>query len=191
MYKVAKIKNVFTTFIATLLSVALIACSSGTDIESDLGIDNAPDWVNEGSVSVSDDGGRYIQGVGMANPMNDMALQKSTADNRARAELAQVVSSFIDVTLNDYAANNGDLGSVNIEREIKTLSKTSLNGSKIKARWKNPETNVIYSFAELDLENIEKMIKQSKSMNGEMKRYLDQSLDTKFDRFLKESDAEK
>ncbi|WP_068544724.1 LPP20 family lipoprotein [Thalassotalea crassostreae] len=191
MNTVSKIKNAKTGFIATSLSVLLLACSSGTDIESDLGIENAPDWVNEGSVAVSDDDGRYIQGVGMSQPLNDMALQKSTADNRARAELAQVVSSFIDVSLDDYAASNGDANSTNIERVISTFSKTSLNGSKIKARWKNPETNVIYSFAELDLEKVEEMIEQSTAMNKDMKKYLDTALDTKFDRFIKESETEK
>ncbi|MDG1731769.1 MAG: hypothetical protein P8M49_07310 [Thalassotalea sp.] len=191
MFQATKVKSNLKILLVASLSFVVIACSSsGTDIESDLDIDGAPDWVNEGTVAVSDNDGKYIQGVGMSTPVHDESLQKSAADSRARAQLAQIVSTFMDVAIDDYTASNGDIGTTNIEREIKTLSKTSLNGSKIMARWKDPETGTIYSFAELDLDKVEAMIKQSTSMNNELKLYLNETLDTKFDRFIKQNESE-
>ena len=69
----------------TLLALAISACSSTTKVESDLGIKGAPDWVNEGTNILSEKDGRLFHGVGSASPMGDMALQKSVADDRARA----------------------------------------------------------------------------------------------------------
>lgn len=190
MYYSTRSKSTLTVILAAIFSFILVACSSGTDIESDLGLDDAPDWVNEGSIAVSDNDGRYIQGVGMATPVGDVSLQKSTSDNRARAQIAQILSSFIHVTLDDYTASNGDISNMNVERDISTISKTSLNGAKIMARWKDPETNTIYSFAELDLDKVDMLIKQSSSMNAEFKQYLDKTMDTSFDRFINENQTE-
>ncbi|MCZ6579496.1 MAG: hypothetical protein O6927_09175, partial [Gammaproteobacteria bacterium] len=76
------------TFSILFLALVLGACSSKTVIESDMGLSGAPDWVNEGTQAVKDDDGRLIHGVGMAPAMGDVSLQKATADNRARAEIA-------------------------------------------------------------------------------------------------------
>jgi hypothetical protein len=93
--------------ILKLLSVVfcafvISACSSATKVESDLGIKGAPDWVNQGSNIISDKDGRLFHGVGSASPMGEMSLQKSVADERARAEVARVLSSYMDVVSSDY-----------------------------------------------------------------------------------------
>jgi hypothetical protein len=100
--------------------LGLMACAGGTNIESDLGISGAPNWVNQGTQAVSDDDGRLIQGLGMAPPMGDFSLQKGTADSRARAEIARVLSSYIETTLNDYTASDSGQLDASVEREIKT-----------------------------------------------------------------------
>ena len=82
---------------AALVASALSACSSTTQVESDLSIKGAPDWVNEGTHILNDKDGRLFHGVGLASPMGDMSLQKSVADDRARAEVARVLSSYMDV----------------------------------------------------------------------------------------------
>ena len=171
---------------AIFIAIVLSACSSGKgDLESNLGIDGAPDWVNEGSKAVSDEDGRFIFGLGMSSSLNNMSLQKSTADARARAELARILSSFMNASLKDYASHNGDIGTTNIEKSIDSISRTSLNGSKIIARWKDKETGDIYSFAELDLNKVEQVIEISKMMNIEYKDNLEKTMDTQFDRFVK------
>lgn len=188
----------FSNLSGALLVVLFLlsACSSGpTRIESDLGIKGAPDWVNEGTQAVSNKKGRLIQGVGSAPDLGDMSLQQSTADNRARAEIARVLSSYMDVTLNDYLASSslprGDAGEgyaadASVQQQINNLSKAVLNGSRIVGRWKDERTDVIYSFAELDLKRVQEMAAAAGTMNEGLKHYLADRGNAVFDNFVME-----
>ena len=102
-----KIYNAITGMLSiAALVVVVTGCSSEpTQVESNLGIKGAPDWVNKGSNSLSTKEGRLFHGVGSASQMGDMALQKSVADDRARAEVARILSSYMDVVSNDYMAS--------------------------------------------------------------------------------------
>ena len=106
------------TFSVLFLVLALGACSGKTIIESDMGLSDAPDWVNEGTQAVDNDDGRLIHGLGMAPPMGDISLQKATADNRARAEIARVLSTYVDTVIKDYTASTGGEADLNVERVI-------------------------------------------------------------------------
>lgn len=173
------------------LCVFLAACSGGqTKIESDLGIKGAPDWVNEGTQAVSNKDGRLIQGVGSSPPLGDESLQLSTADNRARAEIARVISTYMDVLGNDYLASakqaDGYVADASIQQQINSISKVVLNGSRIVGRWKHEDTGVIYSFAELDLKKVQDIIKANQNMNEGLKVYLLDNSDVAFDKIAKE-----
>lgn len=167
--------------------LAMVGCSSnGTKVESDLGLKGAPDWVNEGTKVVKNEKGDLIHGIGSAPDMGDLSLQKSTADNRARAEIARVVSTIIDSTIDDYTTSNGEAFDMAIEREIKSTTQTALNGSMILGNWRDPKTNVIYSFAELDKRKLDKAIEaaQKLDVSGKLAGLKD-SLNANFDRFMK------
>ena len=125
---------------ATSLLFALAACGGGkTVVESDLGIKGAPDWVNKGTQAVNDKDGRLFHGVGAAPSLGDDALQRSTADDRARAEVARMLSTYIDAVSNDYSAAAGTGTNANadqsVQRQIKAVTKQNLAGSKIIGRW--------------------------------------------------------
>lgn len=173
------------------LSVFLAACSGGpTKIESDLGIKGAPDWVNEGTQAVSNKDGRLIQGVGSSPQLGDESLQISTADNRARAEIARVISTYMDVMGNDYLAAakqaEGYVADASIQQQINSVSKVVLNGSRIVGRWKHEDTGVIYSFAELDLKKVQDIVKANQNMNEGLKVYLLDNSDVAFDKMAEE-----
>ena len=145
--------------------LVLAACSGSPKIESDLGISGAPDWVNEGTQAVDNDKGRFIYGVAFAPPLNDESLQTSTADNRARAEVARVVSTYIDSTINDYSSSSGDDASMSIEQTINGLTQTVLNGSKVKGRWRDKNTNNIWTFVEMDMKALDDAIATSNKLS--------------------------
>jgi len=181
--------------IANVLSMALIvvaisACSSTTKVESDLGLKGAPDWVNEGTNILNDKDGRLFHGVGSASPTGDMSLQKSVADDRARAEVARVLSSYMDVVSNDYMAS-AKAGGANVteeavSRQIKALTKVNLTGAKIIGNWRDPKTNIIYSIAELDMKHVKSTLAGTQEMNDDLRRYIETSADNIFDRVAKE-----
>lgn len=175
------------------IAALLAACGGATNIESDLGIKGAPDWVNEGTQAVSDRNGRLIQGVGSAPELGDPSLQRSTADNRARAEIARVLSSYMDVALNDYQASSsaggaaGDVAAdASVQQQINSVSQVVLNGAKIVGRWKDEQNGTVYSFAELDLDRVQKLVESNRNMNEDLKEYLVNQGDAVFDDFAGE-----
>jgi len=173
-----------------LLSALIAACSSTPKIESDLGIKGAPDWVNEGTQVMNDKDGRLFHGVGSASPTGDMSLQKSVADDRARAELARVLSSYMDVVSSDYmaAAKAGgtSVAEESVSRQIRNLSKVNLTGAKIIGSWRDPKTGIIFSMAELDMKHVKSTLNGVQDMNSDLKHYIETQADNIFDRVAKE-----
>ena len=172
---------------ATSLLFALAACGGGkTVVESDLGIKGAPDWVNKGTQAVNDKDGRLFHGVGAAPSLGDDALQRSTADDRARAEVARMLSTYIDAVSNDYSAAAGTGTNANadqsVQRQIKAVTKQNLAGSKIIGRWKDSRTNMVYSIAELDFKTVKTTLEGANGMNDELKRYIGRNADNIFDK---------
>jgi hypothetical protein len=173
-----------------LLSASLAifsGCSSEpTQVESNLGIKGAPDWVNKGSNILSTKDGRLFHGVGSASQMGDMALQKATADDRARAEVARVLSSYMDVLSNDYAASakSGDTGASeeSVSRQIKNTTRVNMAGARIIGSWRDPKSNTIWSIAELDMSHVKSTMAGVTDMNADLKRYIETSADNVFDR---------
>lgn len=183
-------------FLFAAFTAFISGCSTEpTQVESDLGIKGAPDWVNKGSNAVSTKDGRMFHGVGSASPMGDLALQKATADDRARAEVARVLSSYLDVVSNDYtaAARSGEAGDkatgVNeeaVSRQIKNTTRINMAGARIIGSWRDPKTNVIWSIAELDMKQVKSTMAGVNDMNPDLKRYIENSAENIFDRVAKE-----
>jgi len=168
--------------------VILSGCSSQRTLESDLGLSDAPDWVNEGTQAVDNEAGRLLQGVGMAAVMNDPSLQRSTADNRARAEIARILSTYVDSTIKDYSASSGAEGSADVEQLLRSTTRTALSGARIVARWRDPDSGYLYSFAELDMQQVEHLLSTSSALSVELQKYLADNADKEFKQLIKESD---
>ena len=172
--------------VCSLLFLLLVlgACSSRTVIESDMGIDDAPDWVNEGTQAVDNDDNRLIHGVGMAPPMGDVSLQKSTADNRARAEIARVLSTYVDVVINDYTASSGGEADLDVAQELRSTTQLALAGARILGHWKDEDSGDVYAFAELDMDAVVESLETSTSLSNAFKSHFKENADANFDRFM-------
>ncbi|RFA30064.1 hypothetical protein CAI21_07600 [Alkalilimnicola ehrlichii] len=168
-----------------LVALAAAGCASHrTSVESNLGIRGAPDWVNQGSQALNDRDGRYIHGVGSAPTMADRSLQESTADNRARAEVARVLSSYMDVVMRDYTAQAGGSDGVNeqaVSRQIDNLTRVNMSGVRIIARWRDPRTDIVYSLAELDMERVQATVAATEEMNRSLREHIGQRGNNLFD----------
>lgn len=169
---------------AMLVLALMVACSEKTTVKSDLGISGAPDWVNEGTNILKDKDGRLFHGVGSVGAMGDASLQVATADDRARAEVARVLFSYLDVVSNDYAASTGATGEAQqaVSRQVKNLTKVNLAGAKIIGRWRDKKTETVYSLAELDMKHVKTTIGGVQDMNEDLKRYISTNADNIFDK---------
>ncbi|HEY4128681.1 MAG TPA: hypothetical protein VGN70_11580 [Gammaproteobacteria bacterium] len=175
---------------ALLLTLGLLtACSSHTTVESDLGIKGAPDWVNKGSQALNDQNGQLIHGIGSAPSMNDQSLQSSTADDRARTEVARVLNSFMHVVTQDYSASAGtgqdQQNTANVSRQIQNITDQNVSGARIIGRWVDPKTGTQWSIAELNLKQVKDMVGGSKDMNAGFRDYFNAHADNVFDSMTK------
>jgi len=172
--------------VGVTMVLLLSACGGKTTVESDMNISGAPDWVNEGTNILKDKDGRLFHGVGFAPQMGDMSLQKSTADNRARAEVARVLSSYMNVVSKDYveSVGTGDQQELSqaVSHDIENITKVNLTGAKIIGNWRDEKTNTIYALAELDMKHVKNILDNVESMNQGFRKYIETQGDNIFDR---------
>lgn len=183
-------------FCVVMLGVIISGCSTkpvqteGAQVESNLGIKGAPDWVNKGSNILNGKNGRMFYGVGSATPQGDMALQKAIADDRARAEIARILSSYLEVLSTDYisTAKLADISvnEENVSLQIKNTTKVNMAGARIIGSWRDPQSNTIWSIAELDMNNVKNTMAGVTDMTADLKRYIESTADNIFDRVSKE-----
>jgi len=174
----------FQALMIACVLTGILSCSSQPTIESHLGIKGAPDWVNEGTQAIDNDDGRFIYGVAFAPPLNDESLQMSTADSRARTELAKIVSTYVDSTMSDYAASSGENINAKVERNITATTQSLLTGAIIKGRWRDKNTGNIYSFAQMDMEALDKAIAAAEKLSQSFRDYYSENATANFQRFL-------
>lgn len=174
-----------------LVALLLAACAGPTRLESDLGIRGAPDWVNKGTAYVNDRDGRLFHGVGAAAPMGDPSLQIATADDRARAEVARIFSTYVDALSSDYrAASRSGEAAVNeqaVSRQVRSLTQVNLAGARIIARWRDPRSDTVYAIAELDMSRLKETLAAARDMNQDARGYMAAHADNLFDRMARET----
>lgn len=179
-------RNWIQACLLLVVALAIAACSTKNVVESDLGMKGAPSWVNEGTAMLKDNDGRLFHGVGSAPVMGDTSLQIATANDRARAEVARILSSYLDVASNDYLSSAGAGQSPetvqSVSRQIRNLTRVNLTGAKIIGHWREPKTNMVYAIAELDMQSVKETLQGVQEMNQDLKRYISEHGDNIFDR---------
>jgi len=179
-------RTAFLLILSVICVITLAACSGGkTRVESDLDIEDAPDWVNESGQVVDDQGGRLFHGIGSAPDLGDLSLQRTTADQRARADLARILGSYMKVLSEDYVSSAGSENRHTEQaysRDINSVTEKLLIGAKVIARWKNQENGDIWSLTELDLEQLKRTLGASKDLDDAMKQFMMEHTVTTFDK---------
>ena len=177
-------------FFSSAVCIFIVGCASSTRnaaavpmgaaatnvVVADAG--GEPGWVKRGSAAVKGDGGRLFYGVGAAGGISNPSLLRSTADNRARAELAKVFQTFSASLMHDYA--NSD-GAQNVEQAVKTLSSMSLEGVTITDRYVARD-GTLYSLASLDLATMGPAIAKAKAAGLVKSEVQPVTLDDMFDK---------
>ena len=180
------IRTVLRAALVVLTILALAACGTTRTVESDLGVEGAPDWVNQGTGLLRDGDSRLFHGVGQAPAMGDRSLQIETADNRALAKLARSLSAYMEVVSSDYRARAGDgeraVDEASIRHQIEAVTELNLTGARIIGRWRDPETDTVYALAELDLDEVTDTAARIDAMDPGLRDHLRQSGDRLFDR---------
>jgi hypothetical protein len=62
----------------------------------------------------------------------------------------------------------------------------NLSGARIIAHWLDKKSGIIYSLAELDMNQVKGTFAAAKDMNADVKRYMESNADNLFDRLSQE-----
>lgn len=152
----------------------------------------SPEWVNKGSGAFKDGGQAVFYGVGIAQGVRNRALAVTAADDRARAEIAKTMNSYITVLTKDYMASTsaGSLDKSSEEQHIsqtlKNFAKFTLHGAVIIDHWKDPSDATMFSLCKLDMNAIKKTLEESKELDTKMRDYVRANAEKAFDELAAE-----
>ncbi len=137
-----------------------------------------PAWTYKGSGAFDVDKGKVFYGVGIASGIKNKALLFSTADNRARAEVAKILETYVAVLAKDYMASTtaGDMSASSeeqhVEQALKTFTKTTLHGARIIDHWIDPSDGSLFALCELDLFAFKSALDEYKELDAKVRDYV-------------------
>lgn len=169
--------------------ILLLAGCAGGSLKSE-----EPDWVRKGTGAFLDKDQKAFYGVGAVMGVKNKPLAKTTADNRARAEIGKIFETYSASLMRDYAASTtaGDFKKTseeqNIEQTIKTFSANTLSGVVIIDHWSDPSDGTLYSLARLDIDRFKENIQQAKELNAAVRDYVRANAEKAFNQLEKEEE---
>jgi len=173
-----KTKHLLVLFVGLSMGILLIAGCSSTPAPSADPASLGPDWVMKGGGAFDVEKGKVFYGVGIASGIKNKALLRQTADNRARAEIAKTMETYVATLAKDYMASTtaGDMSKSSeeqhVETALKTFSKTTLHGATIVDRWMDPSDGSMYSLCELDLFSFKEALDNYKELDKQVRDYV-------------------
>lgn len=177
------------------LSIAFVlpmatACSSGPEMaEGQLTpggpVVEYPEWVNRGSGAFGGEK-KVFYGVGSASGIRNHSLARSTADQRARAEISRVFEVYSASLMKDFqeSVTAGDFSASSesqmVTQAIKTFSANTLNGTEIVEHWIHPVDGTIFALARLDIVGFSELIDRHKELSSKVKEMVKRSAEKAF-----------
>jgi hypothetical protein len=161
-----------------LLAAGMLLVTGCASAPAKLDEPEMPQWVYKGSGAFDQDSGKVFYGVGIASGISNKSLLFSTADNRARAEVAKTLETYVAVLAKDYMASTtaGDMSASSeeqhVEQALKTFSKTTLHGATIIDHWQDPEDKTMYALCKLDLLAFKEALDDYKELDSKVRDYV-------------------
>ncbi len=178
-----KLKTAITLLLVLVVATFALSACGGDKVKK---VDE-PEWVIRGSGAFEGDAGRVFYGVGAASGIKNKALSRTTADNRARAEIQKVFKTYSASLMKDYMASTtaGDMSASSeeqhVEQAVKTFSAGTLHGVEIVNHWTDPSDGTLYSLARLDMEFFKDALQKMNELSAEVRDYVRKNAERSFD----------
>jgi hypothetical protein len=175
-----------------LLAVAFLLGCASKEKEPAAPTSDRPEWVDKGSGAYSGEMGKAFYGVGSAWGIKNPSLLRSTADNRARAEVARIFKTYTASLMKDYSASTmaGDPNETSeeqhVEQTIKTFTKAELAGVQIVDHYKDRETGELFALARMDLSTFENYMNKARELSDAVRQRVVQHAEQAFEDLAKE-----
>ena len=172
---------------ALAAATALTACGHD-EVKSNGGVtfSGGPDWVNKGNGAFSGDKGKVFRGVGIAGGIRNPSMRRSSADVRARGEIAKTLDSYIAVLNKAYQRSTtaGDPTKSSDEQDVsealKSYSQVQLSGAEIVDHWIAAD-GTEFALAELNLNGMKDGMDKMKELNAKVRDAVRANSDKAFD----------
>ena len=189
-----KQKVKLTSLLLFVLSFALLfgCASKSEEVAPQPPVSDRPTWVDKGSGAFEGEMGKTFYGVASAWGIKNPSLLRTTADNRARAEIAKVFKVYTAALMKDYAASTmaGDPEVVSeeqhVESTIKTFTKAELAGVEIVDHYKDRDTGELFALARMSLTAFEDYLSKSQELSEKARERVIQHAEKAFDDLAKE-----
>ncbi len=174
-----------------VMALFVAACGGNGYYDEETG---EPKWVVRGSGAFSEDGKKIFYGVGMVTGIGNRALARTTAENRARAELGKIFRTYSASLMKDYMASTtaGDMTASaeeqHVEQAIKTFSKITLSGVMIVDHFFEPADGTHFALARLDLEEFGNALSSMKELDAKTRDFVRANAEKAFDKLAVEED---
>ena len=168
-----------------LLFVLVLIFAAGCSSKNQL-VKGAPDWVNMGSGAFEDAGDSVFYGVGSVTGVQSLSLSRETAEQRARAEVARQLHSYITDLYRDYQVATGVgqdkamLEEQHIDGTLKNLSQVTVRGAKVIEFWRHPETDTVYALVRTDLSAMKSALADMREIDPEFRDYVNVNAEQAF-----------
>ncbi|MEE8540882.1 MAG: hypothetical protein V3S66_04390 [Desulfobacterales bacterium] len=173
-----KARYLQVSVIIMILSPLLVAgCHKKPRLSADTAI-KGPAWVVKDSGAFEDQGGKAFYGVGLASGIQNKALLRQTADNRARAEIAKIMETYVAILSKDYMSStmSSDMKKASEEQHVevalKTFTKTTVRGAQIIDRWVDPADKAMYSLCKLDLSAFKTALENDQNIDSKVRDFV-------------------
>ncbi len=182
----AKHLLVFSVILSVAIAV-VTGCAKTKPVKTADTAALGPEWVMKGSGAFDVEGSKVFYGVGAASGIQNKSLLRKTADNRARAEIAQTLETYVAYLAKDYMASTtaGDMSKSSeeqhVEQALKTFTKATLHGAQIVDRWMDPADGTFYSLCELDLLTFKEALDEYKELDAKVRDYVRDNADKMHD----------
>jgi len=185
-------KAIFRFVLTGFAVLSLVACGGSDTVKMEgeapanfKGV-QYPEWVLKGSGAFGGEQGKVFYGVGSVTGIKNHALARTTADNRARAEIAKTFEVYSASLMKDYMASTtaGDMTASSeeqhVENVIKTFSAQTLSGVQIVDHWFHPVDGTVYALGRLDLQAFTDQLDKMNELNGKVRDYVRKNAERAF-----------
>ncbi|MCC7385263.1 MAG: LPP20 family lipoprotein [Deltaproteobacteria bacterium] len=173
-----------------LVLPTMVACGGGQKTEEGQltpggPVVEYPEWVNKGSGAFGGEK-KILYGVGSASGIRNHSLARTTADNRARAEISKIFEVYSASLMKDFqeSVTAGDFSASDesqlVSQAIKTFSANTLNGVEVVDHWIHPVDGTIYALARLDMDGFGDMLSQQKELNAKVREKVKRAAEKAF-----------
>ena len=185
----------FTWVVGAGLCLAVLGCGAAKERAFvPLQEMKGPEWLSKGTGAFTKEKGKAVYAVGVAAGIRNTALLRTTAETRAKANVAGWFEEHVTKFSKDYMASTtaGDMSrsseEQHVEEGIQKFTSQTLRGVDIVELWQDPNNGDLYALARLDLAAAMEQLTNARELDAKVRDYVRKNADNFHEELAKEEE---